>query len=925
MEKSMKLVHWVAAAALLSLALLLSVGCQNKSTNPGTTDGTNVGEIQIVLGTPNDTISFLPGDTAQTTVDIIVKDRNNVVMPKQRVEFSLSDASLGFLDRVTPANGDTTDENGRLKLIYHTYGQDGVNLIVASSGGKVTTKAITVLRSNQVVSTLSIHLDRYSLMVSPNMEDSVSIKLTISDAEGHGIKGIVLPLTATGGRLRPPPPTDTSGVATTTWYSNYQYGTFYILTHAGGLRDSIYILVQQAAIEPGVLRLNTDTRRVKADDCVSGAHIFAILQNQDGQAISKDTVRFGTPPKHFGDIPLGYIEGYAVTDSTGKTSTVTFCGGTIPCEMLSDTVCDSAIVVAKYYKPNGWNLVDTLRICIESAAPIGSVYISANPLNGTAGVDSASIQATVNYSDGAYVDGYWMRFFSNPCGIFTYDSIRLVNGHLQVANFWKFCEQIPPDSVGDPQIYATVDGIPSNQISLHVRPGEARKINIETEPDFVEIGQTAQVTAYVLDSLSNAVGVGQIVSFSSSLGTLADLTASTDIHGVVRTEFNPGTTSGSAVIKATLGSIAVDSTVVTIGAGGPNTISLDVSSPSLVVAGSGGIDWTQLRATVRDANGNPVPNGRWVTFEIMAPIPGSGCHLNNTGTIDSAQTSNGLAVATLNAGNLPGPVIIQARTVYMINDTTPVVISATKSNISIVSGPPAFINVFASDVGVDVSGGTWEVEVSALVSDVYLNPVQCGIAVFFELTPDTAQISSADVVTCNPDKNNNSRPGVAYTTLRYLSPATFQTVFITARTAGSNNVSQEISYTLPLQTPSVDLTVTPIAWNFLERTNPSQIQCLSTVKDGHDVLINGATVVYQATRGKWFPTALGGSEIINGQRVTGQPPNNPGECVAWLRADMNYVFTDPNIPEITSEVNVSVLHYSSATDGAIVLLQRIGP
>jgi adhesin/invasin len=921
METSMKKIQW-AAAALLSLVLLASLGCQNKSTNTNSGSGSDVGEIQVVLGA--DTINFLPGDSASTSVKIYVRDKQGTVMPNVRVNVSLADYSLGFLDRVTPTRGDTTDINGLLDMTYRTYGQDGENQVTAAVGGLSHSQRLVVRRSNQTVSTLNLNLDRTLLSVSPSSEDSVQVRLTISDNQARPIVGIQLPLSATGGRIKTPPLTDTSGVAVTWWYSNYQFGTFNILVRAGGKRDSADVQVIIASSVRGTLTITTDTRRIKADNGVTVAVIHATLRDEYGQAIIGDTVRFGTPPRRLGTDPIGSVNGYGVTSSYGITpDTIFFKGGTIPCDIDPETlICDSAIVVARYYKPGGWNLADTVRICVEEASPIGTVFISANPTSGIAGVDSASIVAQVRYVDGGLVDGYWMRFVSS-CGSFTYDSVLVIDGILSTDyNYWKYCNQIPAlnDTIGA-RIYAIVAGVQSNPITFVVRAGAARKVEIAADPDVVLINETSMITATVKDSLNNKVGVGEIVSFTTTSGNLSAPTSPTDINGEAMVVFSSGTQAGQAFVKAALVGIAEDSTAVSVLPGFANTITLNVSSTSLVVAGIGGVDWTELQATVYDANGNPVPNGQWVTFEII-DAPGN-CEINNNGTIDSSQTNNGLAVATFNAGTVPGPVEVEARTYRIVNDTTVVEIRARKSNISIVSGPPVNIDVMASEVATEAGGSAWDLEVSAVVSDAYLNPVQCGIAVFFELNPDTAQILSENVATCNDDMNGDSRLGVAYTTLRFLSPATFQTVFITARTAGQSAVEETIPFILPLQSPTIELNCTPLAWHFRERPDPySKINCLAVVKDGHETLINGATVIYTSTRGIFFPTATGGIEIPQGQRITGTPPNMPGEAVAWLRGYEAYVFPDPLIPEITGEVSVTVLHYPVANDGVIVLFQR---
>ncbi|MBM3325012.1 MAG: hypothetical protein FJY66_05030 [Calditrichaeota bacterium] len=404
------------------------------------------------------------------------------------------------------------------------------------------------------------------------------------------------------------------------------------------------------------------------------------------------------------------------------------------------------------------------------------------------------------------------------------------------------------------------------------------------------------------------------MSFSTTLGSITQ-NAPTDNDGIARATLNPGTQAGNAMVKAWIG-LAVDSTTVRIIAGTANTLTLTVAPPSIQVRGTGGTDQALVEATVRDANQNPVPDGQWVTFQIVSG-PGGGININGRGAIDSAQTSAGVARVTLNAGIYPGLVDLRAST--WVDD---VEIFAHKSNISVVSGPPATISLQPKEIGTDAGGGAWAVEVAAQVRDMYNNPVANNWAVFFSVEPAIASIVSDQVYTGNPNENGDSRPGFAYTQLTWLSSMTFRPVVISAECRPPDGaVRKDTTFILPLQEGELNLLCTPEHWHFTDDGDPTRIRCLATVQDGHHVVINGARVFYFSQRGHFYTASTGG--VRADEYISGTPPAENGQAILWLRVYEQWAFPDPITPETTCEVRVELLYYGGvASDAIIVQLQR---
>jgi hypothetical protein len=883
MEAIMKRTTW-ATALLLAILMIVGFGCStDKSSVTGGGNG-DVGTVQVYVYA--DTVKFIPGDSAQAPGFVVVTDRNGRVMRGVEVVLSLTPPTIGILEYANVSLRDTTNDQGRVEFYFRSYARPGRVTITAFVGTISGSDSLVVLESSSIVRSLTIALSKPVLRVSPVLEDSTQVTVTIKDSSNAGIPSISLRLNATGGRFPPLSATDSTGRAQTWWYNDHEFGTFTICVTVADLVRCIDVTVDSVRGVSGTLRLTTSSHNVRADGCISRAVITASLKDQYSTAVVGDTIIFSTVK--------GSVNARGVTDSLGN-AVAYYCNYADP----SVDPLDSAMVVARHER---WGLFDTVRIYVETASQVGLVAVAAGRNIGVAGVDSSSITVNAFYEDNTRVEGLWARFYST-CGQFTLDSVLLTNGtHSQQPVSWKFCNHTTT-SVNPAKIWVTVGGVTSDTLRMIVNAGPPRAIDV-VAPPVIPMNEQLTVTASVWDSLGNSVGSGVAVVFSSTLGTLSPTSPiSTDDNGIAEARLWPGTEAGQAVIKATVGGVYMDSTVTTILPDQAGTILLEVPYPSPQVQGTGGQDWTQIIAYVKDVHGNAVQDGLWVTFTILAQ-PG-GCTINGHGLTDSAQTAAGAARVTFNSGTVPGPVNIQACTII---EGQPRCVNAT--NISVVAGPPAHITIQATDVGVDVDGVAWDVKVGALVGDLYNNPVRDGIAVFFDVVPEIALILSDTVIT----GNGTHQAGIAFTVLRYPSDHTFDHVQITARTADPNAVTATIDYILPLQTPTISLNADPATWHYAISPGWCRIKLMCIVKDQHNRPISGATVCYSTTRGRFWTTSA--HTLEQNWQYTG-PAGNPnfaaGYCELWLCEQAQYIFP-PNTTEITADIQVEVQGYG-AIDG----------
>jgi hypothetical protein len=240
METIMKKASW-AAALLLVILMVLGLGCaSDKGGGTGGGGNTGVGSVQIIM--LSDTVSFLPGDSCAVYGFVVVKDLNGVVMRGIKVDFLLSQP-FGFIEYANQSLRDTTNDVGRVEFYFRSYNQAGIQTISATAGGRSDSWLLVVLQQSQVVATLNVTVDRDAVDVAPQFEDSIMVTVTVADSSHNGVPNLVVHLSATGGRLRPIAPTDSTGRAVTYWYTNGQYGTFTIWARVSYLTDSVLVTV----------------------------------------------------------------------------------------------------------------------------------------------------------------------------------------------------------------------------------------------------------------------------------------------------------------------------------------------------------------------------------------------------------------------------------------------------------------------------------------------------------------------------------------------------------------------------------------------------------------------------------------------------------------------------------------------------------
>lgn len=181
----------------------------------------------------------------------------------------------------------------------------------------------------------------------------------------------------------------------------------------------------------------------------------------------------------------------------------------------------------------------------------------------------------------------------------------------------------------------TVTGLGAKGSSVILVSADQFSFESPAQGTTIAVGATQTVTVRILSG-GNAV-VGQTVNFSTTRGTLTPTSVVTDSTGRASTVVT-SSSSGPANVVAQTGTAQVTLPVTFI-AVAPASISLQVN-PGAIPPNTPGSTTNQatLRATIRDAAGNPVP-GRVVTFSATSD-PSNGVISPGSAVTDESGTAS---------------------------------------------------------------------------------------------------------------------------------------------------------------------------------------------------------------------------------------------------------------------------------------------
>lgn len=187
--------------------------------------------------------------------------------------------------------------------------------------------------------------------------------------------------------------------------------------------------------------------------------------------------------------------------------------------------------------------------------------------------------------------------------------------------------------------------------SLHVsflQPAAASSIVVSVGRPTLSAGaDSTTVTAYVFDADNRPISDNTVVFFTTTLGTLQNLTVRTS-GGVALTLLHASPVTGTAIVTATTGGAIHGSASVLIVPGPSASIQMTSSADTLFADHS---SESAITALVRDTYGNPVTEGSPVSFTAQG------------GTVTAASTTgpDGRAHAVFRAGLVVGSATVVAQ------------------------------------------------------------------------------------------------------------------------------------------------------------------------------------------------------------------------------------------------------------------------
>ncbi|SYZ72925.1 exported hypothetical protein [Candidatus Zixiibacteriota bacterium] len=286
------------------------------------------------------------------------------------------------------------------------------------------------------------------------------------------------------------------------------------------------------------------------------------------------------------------------------------------------------------------------------------------------------------------------------------------------------------------------DGLSTSQVTVTVRDANAQPVPDSTVvrlvagEKFVDVDNNGYFTSGVDSVVYDAIPNGHW----DAIGFIPSTAVTSGGTGQAVVNYTSGTEAVSVYIRATVDDPSVSGNAETSVQLTPNasiaSISMMAQDIHMAVKSTGGIENSAIYATGYDANGNPVPEGLQISF-IITDGPGGGEHLGVSGYGPYVASTNAMGVAKcpIASGTISGTVRIRAYSDTVLSNATQIMVHA---------GPPAHIIVGAEACNVQYWG--WinkKVQVTAVASDIYHNPVADSTAIYFSCDEGTIMAHEA--------------------------------------------------------------------------------------------------------------------------------------------------------------------------------------
>jgi hypothetical protein len=453
-----------------------------------------------------------------------------------------------------------------------------------------------------------------------------------------------------------------------------------------------------------------------------------------------------------------------------------------------------------------------------------------------------------------------------------------------------------------------VTGVSPAQLTLTLRAPVVASVEIQPQQtQLVADGQSfTRVTITVRDRLGSPMPNQTVaLSVSPAQGRFEDLNGnpitqvSTGTTGTAEVIYRSGTRAGSVTLTASVGAISGQA-VITLIPGSPATIELVATPTSAPADGQ-----TEIRvtATVRDANGNAVPNVQ-VDFSSIPPLKITSTRVTTDSTGQAttsiiAPTQSGTYTLVAKAGAISKSISLE----FLSGAASTIALSAERTQL-LVTLPARY-----GSTDYSVLSPFSRTIITAAVRDENGNPVR-GAVVQFQTNYGIIQATAT-----------TNDQGVAQAVFNAPSIAPPGSVTITAQSGGAT-ASLDLTV-IPGPPAKVRMSAFPLALPADGRTR-SQLQI--EVRDANDNLVPDGTQVELTLNPERFGSIQSPVATVNGIAASVYiPSTQTGEVTITAVAKRSFILdgqeyrfaTDPNDPYSTARVRIFV--------GAQIQIVRTAP
>nr|WP_178386096.1 Ig-like domain-containing protein [Pseudomonas aeruginosa] len=699
------------------------------------------------------------------------------------------------------ATSSMTDATGRATVTFTTTQAGSASITASATAGSAN---VQILASADNSSARVVGLVASPATITANGADASTLTATLTDTNGNAVgAGVPVTWSTTLGELSSTSTiTDAAGQAVV-GFSGTHAGAATVTAAAAAGSNTVGITLQSDSATARVVTVDASDSTVAANG-VSTSLLTATVVDANGNPADAG-VSINWTSTH-GDLSASA----SMTDAGGR-ATVT----------ISSDAVGAATVTASAV--NGSSSTSLAFIADVATSQVVSLTASSASITAN-GTDDSVLTAVVQDARGNSVgSGVAVNWSTTLGDLSSPVSMTDSTGKASLT----FTGTVA--GVGTVTAAAT-QGSATTNITLTADIASARVTSLVPAPAVIPANgsSSSTLTATVQDAGGNPVGAGVTVGWSTTHGSLVDVSSVTDSNGQATAKLT-GTGPGTATVTAssTTGSATADVTL-TADESTARVVNITATPTEITANGS---EYTTLSATVVDANGHAMSAGVTVSWTTtVGSLASATSETDALGQATMTLASTQAGSATITASAVAGAADVQVQ------------MSADTSSARVVELDASHNSIIAD--GSDTS------TLTATLADAYGNAVSSGVPVTWSTT--LGNLSAASSMT---DAN-----GRATVTISGLSAGA--AVITASAVDGSSNITVDlVADTATARVVGLTASAAEITANGVEESTLT-----ATVQDVRGNTVgSGVTVNWSTTLGSLSATSS--VTDVNGRAV----------------------------------------------------------